>query len=120
MYTGSLAPASNREDLIITSPLIDDEGNAINLINADLYFYICRQGCPDHTFLTAEYVNGVTDGKMSLVNSNLAWQLQFTPSDMNNLCAGTYDVFMRCVISNTTTQIIAATIPIVEGGPSNG
>lgn len=118
MYTGSLAPASNREDLIITSPLIDDDGNEVDLTNADLYFFICRQGCPDSVLISGEYVDGVSDGKMSLVNTNLAWQVQFTPDDMSRLCAGTYDVFMRCVISNTTTQIIAATIPIVEGGPN--
>jgi len=118
MYTGSLAPASNREDLIITSPLIDDDGNAVLLTNADLYFYICRQGCPNDVLVSGEYVDGVSDGKMALVDSDLAWQVQFVPDDMGRLCAGTYDVFMRCVISNTTTQIIAATIPIVEGGPN--
>lgn len=118
MYTGSLAPASNREDLIITSPLIDDDGNEVDLTNADLYFYICRQGCPDQTLISASYVDGVSDGKLTLVDTNLAFQVQFTPDDMGSLCAGTYDVFMRCVISDTTTQIIAATIPIVEGGPN--
>ncbi len=117
MYTGSLAPQSNREDMILTSPLIDDDGNAVDLTNADLYFYICRQGCDNHTLLSASYVDGVSDG-ISLVDTNLAFEVQFTPDDMGTLCAGTYDVFMRCVISDTTTQIIAATIPIVEGGPN--
>ena len=118
MYTGSLAPQSNREDMILTSPLIDDEGNEVVLTDADLYFYICRQGCPNDVLIRGEYVDGVSDGKMTLVNTDLAWQVQFTPDDMGSLCAGTYDVFMRCVISDTTTQIISGTIPIVEGGPN--
>lgn len=117
MYTGSLAPASNREDLILVSPLIGDDGTETDLTNADLYFYICRQGCPDHTLLSATYVDGVGDN-ITLLPGNLEFQIQFTPDDMGTLCAGTYDVFMRCEIAGDTTQIISATIPIVEGGPN--
>ncbi len=53
-----------------------------------------------------------------MIDSDLAFQWAFDPDDMGTLCAGTYDVFLRAVIDDITTQIIAGSVQIVEGGPS--
>lgn len=114
MYQGALAPVSNREDWIVQSPLIDEDGNEVLLTSATLKVYICRQGSPDSAVLEGS----TTDGKITLIDSDLAFQWAFDPEDMSVLCAGTYDVFLRVTIDSITTQILAATVQIVEGGPT--
>ncbi len=56
MYQGSLAPVSNREDWIVQSPLIDEDGEAVLLTDATINVYVCRQGCP-----TTAVLEGSTD-----------------------------------------------------------
>jgi hypothetical protein len=113
MYQGSLAPVSNREDWIVQSPLIDDDGSEVTLTDAEINVFVCRQGCPGSALLSGS----TDDGKITLPTST-SFQWAFTPDDMSALCAGTYDIFLRAVIDDVTTQILAATIQIVEGGPS--
>lgn len=114
MYTGTLAAVSNREDWIASSPLIDDDGSEVTLTDATFEMYVCRQGCPDAPILTATTENG----KITLINNDLAYQWHFPPEDMGNLCAGTYDVFQRVTIDNVVTQILSCSVPVVEGGPA--
>jgi hypothetical protein len=112
MYTGALSPISNREDWIETSPLIDDDGTEITLTDATLEMWVCRQGCPQNPLLSGS----TDDGKITLPTST-SFKWWFTPDDMSVLCADTYDVFFRATIDSVTTQILAATIQVVEGGP---
>lgn len=113
MYTGSLAAVSNREDWIAVSPLIDEDGEEVTLTDATFEMFICRPGCPDNAVLTATTANG----KITLP-STTTFQWAFTPTDMAVLCAGTYDVFLRVTIDDVVTQILSASVPIVEGGPT--
>lgn len=113
MYTGSLGSVSNREDWIVSSPLIDDDGTEVTLTDADFEFFVCRQGCPTSSVLSGS----IDDGKITLPTST-SFQWAFTPDDLSVLCAGTYDVFLRVTIDDVTTQILSATVAIVEGGPS--
>lgn len=113
MYQGSLAPVSNREDWIVQSPLIDEDGDEITLTDADIEVFVCRQGCPQTAVLTGT----IDNGKVTLPTST-SFQWQFTPDDMGALCAGTYEVYLRVTLNDVTSQILACTVPIVEGGPS--
>lgn len=113
MYTGALAPVSNREDWIATSPLIDDDGTETTLTTASIELFVCCQGDPQNALLTASTDNG----KITLPTST-SFQWWFTTDDMATLCAGTYDVFMRVTIDDVVTQIMSATVQIVEGGPT--
>lgn len=113
MYTGSLAAVSNREDWIGVSPLIDDDGAEVTLTDANFEMFICREGCPTTAILTASTDNG----KITLPSST-TFQWAFTTDDMGTLCAGTYSVFLRVTIDDVVTQIMSATVPIVEGGPA--
>jgi hypothetical protein len=112
MYQGALEPISNRQDWIEVSPLIDDDGSEITLTDATLKVWICRQGCP-----TSALLSGSTDdGKITLPTAT-TFQWAFTPDDLSVLCAGTYDIYFRSTIDDITSQILAATIQVVEGGP---
>lgn len=119
MYTGSIEEASNRATLTMQSPLVDDDGTLVDLTNIDMYFWICRQDCPDHALLTASIVGGVSDG-ITLLPGNLEFQVRFTKDQMSTLCAGTYGAFFRVIVDGDEVQVLATSIPIVEGGPSNG
>jgi len=113
MYTGALEPISNRQDWVDGGSLLDDDGTEIDLSSATLNIWVCRQGCPTSALLSGSLV----DGKITLPTTT-TFEWAFTPSDVGVLCAGTYDVFFRAVIAGLTTQVLAATIQIVEGGPT--
>lgn len=113
MYQGSLAPISNREDWIVSSPLIDEDNTEVDLSTADLELFICRQGCPNTSILSGS----TSDGKITTPTAT-SFEWRFTPEDMAALCAGTYDVFLRVTIDDVTTQILSATVAIIEGGPA--
>ncbi len=113
MYTGSLAPVSNREDWIVQSPLIDDDGAEVVLTSATFQLDICKEGCPTSPVLSGT----LADGTFTLPTTT-SFQWWFTPDDMGSLCAGTYEVFLRVTIAGVTTQILSCSVPIVEGGPS--
>jgi hypothetical protein len=114
MYVGSLAPVSNREDWIAVSPLIDDDDAEVTLTGATFEMFVCPQGCPDNALLSGS----TADGKITLPTTT-TFQWAYTPDDMSVLCAGTYDVFLRVTIAGVVTQILSATVPIIEGGPSS-
>lgn len=115
MYTGTLAPFSNREDWIITGTLVDeDTGSDVDLTGADLFFYVTKQNCPDSAELTA------TDGDGITYPTSTSYQIAFTDDDVSDICPGTYSVFLRVTIAGVTTQVMAATVECKHGGPENG
>jgi hypothetical protein len=114
MYTGSLPAVSNKEDWIAVSPLIDEDGEEVTLTDATFEMFICKPTDPDTAILTASTANG----KITLPTAT-TFQWAFTPDDMDDLCAGTYDVFLRVTIDDVVTQILSCTVPIVEGGPTS-
>lgn len=114
MYTGTLGAVSTREDWIATSPLIDENGDEITLTDAVFEMFICRQDTPTTAILTGSTSNG----KITLPSST-TFQWHYTPTDMATLCAGTYDVFLRVTIDDVVSQILSATVAVVEGGPAS-
>lgn len=112
MYDGSLGKFSNREDWIIQSPLIDDDGAEVTLTGSSIVCYVCKHKCPETAVLTAT----TDDGGITLPTAT-SFQIQFTPDDVSDLCAGQYDIYLRITIDDVTTQILAATVTVVEGGP---
>lgn len=117
MYTGSIEEASNRATLTMQSPLIDDDGTLVDLTAIDMHFWICRQDCPNSPLLMASLVGGVSDG-ITLLPGNIEFQVKFTKEQMGVLCAGTYGAFFRVIVDGDEIQVLATSIPIVEGGPN--
>jgi hypothetical protein len=113
MYTGSLGLVSNKEDWIAVSPLIDEDGAEVTLTDATFEMYVCKTTDPRTAVLTATTANG----KITLPSST-TFQWAFTPADMDDLCAQSYNVFLRVTISGVVTQILSCSVQIVEGGPA--
>lgn len=114
MYTGTLAAVSNQQDWRESSPLIDDDGDEVTLTDVTIEMYVCHQNDSKNAVLTATTANG----KITLPTAT-SFQWWFTQEDMNDLCPGTYDVFMRVTIDGIVQQIMSATVPVVEGGPNS-
>lgn len=112
MYRGSLAPFSNREDWQITGTLVDEDGDDVTLTGSTIAFYLTKPGNPT----TAELTGSTTDGEITLPTTT-SFQIDFTPDDVSDLAAGTYDAYLRVTIDDVVTQVIAGTMEVVEGGP---
>ena len=113
MNTGSLAPFSNREDWQITGALVDDDGALVTLTGSTIVFYLTEQGSPSTAVLTGT----TTDGEITIPTTT-SFQVDFAVDDVTSLVAGTYDAYLRITISDVTTQLIAGTMQVVEGGPT--
>lgn len=112
MYTGTLGAMSNREDWIVNISFTDEGGDAFDISSAQsIGVYICRQGCPNDPVLTATLGSGI------VLTDNFTMQWAFTENDMQRLHPSQYDVFCRVEIGNITTQVLSASVAIVEGGP---
>lgn len=112
MYTGSLAPFSNREDWEIDGTLVDDDGADVTLTGSSMVFYLTKPGRS-----TAELTGTTDDGKITFPTTT-SFQIAFAVDDVSSLCAGTYDAYLRVTIAGVTTQLIAGSMQVTEGGPA--
>lgn len=112
MYTGSLGAVSNREDWIVNITLVGADGTLFDITQAsEIETFVCPQGCPNSPVLSASLDDGIT-----LTDANtLQWA--FDADEMSALCAAQYDVFARVTINSIVTQMLSASIAIIEGGP---
>jgi hypothetical protein len=113
MYVGSMGSVSNREDWIVNISLLDDDEEAFNLNGCEVVVYVCRRGCPDSPVLSAAIGNGI------VLYDSYTLQWHFNEDQMATLCPQQYDVFCRVERDEITTQLLAANIAIVEGGPKS-
>jgi hypothetical protein len=113
MYVGSLGSFSNNEHWILEGTL-EEAGEAVNLSSATIEFYVAPERSKMQALLTATLANG----KIVLPTST-SMQITFAPSDVSSICAGTYGAFMRVTIDDITTQVIAGTLQVLEGGPAS-
>lgn len=112
MYTGSLGSVSNREDWIVSINLIGDDGTQFDLTGAEIVTYVCKPGCPNSPLLSGS----IDDGVITL-SDNYTMQWFFDDATMKNLCPAQYDVFCRVTLDDITTQLLSASIAVVDGGP---
>jgi hypothetical protein len=113
MYTGSLGAFANDEHWIFEGTL-EENGEAVDLSAATIEFYVAQERSKTTALLTATLANG------KIVRpTSTSMQITFTPSDVSAICAGTYSAFMRVTIDSVTTQVIAGTLQVLEGGPAS-
>jgi hypothetical protein len=110
MKTGSLDAVSNRATFRLARQIVDTETNEpIDLTGVALTFEISRdRRCSPILSAT------IDNGKIVLLDFT-TYQVTFSPSDMGQLCAGTYAVNLVAVRDGITTQIIIGTLPVLDG-----
>lgn len=111
MYTGSMGSVSNREDWIVNISLVGDDGTSFDLTGANIVTYVCREGNADCPVLSASLNSGI------VLTDDYTMQWHFTEEQMAGLCPQQYDVFCRVERDDITTQLLAANVAIVDGGP---
>lgn len=112
MYTGSMGSVSNREDWIVNISLVGDDGTSFDISDAEIVAYICNRGCHDRAILSASLDDGI------VLTDNYTMQWAFTEEEMARLCPQQYDVYCRITRDEITTQLLAANVTVVEGGPA--
>lgn len=110
MYTGTLAAASNRADWKFTCELVDsDTGDDIDLTGATITIAVRPQDA------SLPILTGTTADKITITGTG-TFDVAFTPADMHDLCAGSYDVGLTVLMaSGTTYQLMSAVLPVIDG-----
>ena len=112
MYTGTLPETSNDESWSLTFDLVNAEtAEAVDLDDYEITVIVTDQrNCEYLRFTTSNGRVTVTDGEASFIA---------TPTEMSQLCAGRYRVYVRVTDeSDFTRQLMAADLPVIEGGPT--
>lgn len=110
MNTGSLDAVTNRETFQIECQLIDMEtGEPLTLTGGTVVFEVRERGCGS-AVLSATNGDGV-----EFADDDLTMQITFSESSMNSLCARTYDVGLTFTRDDVTRQVIAGTLPVIDG-----
>jgi hypothetical protein len=119
MYAGPLDPVSNRQDWKFIRQIIDDDtGDPVDLTGATITFEL-REKSDDQQY-NAPAWPGVTlsattaNGKITLVDTG-TFQVWFPLADMQTLSPGYYDVGCTVLMNGVTEQLLAGTLPVVDG-----
>lgn len=111
MYKGSLGEVTTRETFSRTIEVVDDDGLDVNIASATISVALRLQGNTTAN-LSATVGDGITiDSGASPMN----FTVTFSEEDMEGLDTGTYDFGCVITLSSVTTQLIAATVNIIDG-----
>jgi len=128
MYTGMLEPISNRADWFGYIELVNEDtdeiitdlsGVSVNLVvrtspratvgnysPPSNYGYLEESS---HVVLTAS----TATGGITILDGAIEWH--FTPAQLSNLCAGSYQMGITVTRDGITEQELIATLPVIDG-----
>lgn len=110
MRTGSLDAVSNRETFQIECQIVDAEtGDAMTLTGGTVVFEIREQGG------SSALLSATNDDGVEFIADDLTMQITFSETAMNALCARSYEVGMTFLRDGITRQVIAGTLPVIDG-----
>lgn len=111
MNIGSLPTASNRATYNQSFQLYDDEDNeGISLTGAAITLEVRRPGCTSPE-LSAAIGSGITVTD----EDEGHFELEFTATQMRNLCALQYEVGIIITMNGETIQHLIGTLPVLDG-----
>jgi hypothetical protein len=115
MYIGSFGGVSNQEDWSATISLINDDNSNFNATGAEILMRLCREGNSVSAVLTAQ----TDDGSITIAadGSSFSWTIPRTT--MSQLRPEVYNIFARMSINGGWTQLVSATLTVIDGGPSS-
>lgn len=122
MFNGALDAASNRETFQREFQITDMEtGDAMTLTGGTVVFEIrWRDSSPSQSdgyggLTSGAILTATNDDGVEFIDDDLTMQITFSESAMNTLCPGTYDVGMTFERDGITRQVIAGTLPVLDG-----
>lgn len=114
MYTGSLGAISNQEDWIVIISLTADDGSTFLLTGAAITVAVTDPDTPKNAIISGSVADGTI--VISADGTTMTWTFPGS-SKMSMLVPGVYSVFCRMVLNGLTTQLLSASVSVVEGGP---
>ena len=107
MYIGSLGTVSNRETWEQAVDVVDENGDDVTITGATITLAVRKRSStsPEKTLSSSSGITIATP----------RFTFRFEESDMDDLCAGTYDVGVTILLNGDTTQLIVGTVTIVDG-----
>lgn len=116
MFTGRLSPVSNRQTWIEQISIVDDEtGVGIDLTGHSLTVEVRLPGTKT-ALLLATTANGLVTLIEDESEINSIFQFAFTDEQMDDLCAGTYEVGITDeAATGEVTQLMIATVQVLDG-----
>jgi hypothetical protein len=115
VYTGSFGGVSNAEDWVATIALLDADNAAVNVTGASIALRVCREGNSSAPVLSAQ----TADGTIVIAGDGLSFSWTIPFATMNNLRPEVYNVFVRMTLNGATVQLVAATLTVIDGGPTS-
>lgn len=113
MYTGSLGAVSNAEDWTASFNLFAADGiTPVSVLGANVWLYITRPGQALNPMISgteADYITISADGL------TLSWTVPYTA--LNKLSPGEYNVYCRMLLNGAMSQLLSASVGIIDGGP---
>ncbi len=103
----TLESVTNQETYIETYEALED-GVAIDFTGATIEFAISDPASTSN-ILFADTDDGITI-------STTSFEVRFEESEMNTLCAKSYNVACRYTLDGITTQLFVGILPVVSGG----
>lgn len=101
--------ASNKADWIIQISATDaDTGDDIDFTGADIAFVVKDEN-------NCQVLSASTDDGAITLPSSTVLQVQFTPTQMQALCAGSYKVGCVYELNGETDQLLVGTVSIYDG-----
>lgn len=114
IYRGSLGEISNKADWVsqVFTLVNESDGTEVDLssglITVAIEIVIRDQNCGPCR------INGSLDDGTIILNGT-GFQWQFTPEDLDCLCAGTYDVGVAVTIDDIKHDVILASVAVLRG-----
>jgi hypothetical protein len=110
-YTGSLPPTSNRETWQLVITLTDPDTNTA----PDLTGATATMGLrPDEQSLCL-LTGSTSDGHLTIDADAGTLTILFSDTEMKSLSPGEYDIGVMLTVDGQTHQLIAATLPVIDG-----
>jgi|SRR6185437_623878 len=115
MYTGSFGGVSNQEDWDATISLLNDDNSDFDVTGAEILMRLCREGNSASPVIASQ----TDDGSITIANDGSSFSWIVPRLTMANLRPEVYNLFVRMNLNSGWTQLISATLTVIDGGPSS-
>lgn len=117
MYTGTFEPASNRANWPdFTINVVNDLTDEIIDVTTDK-IEVSIEHIRDDGCCYRRLFFSTDNGRVLFSDDGTYFYFLVTVDEMKTLCPGRYKVFIELTRDGFTTQLMAAELPVVQGGP---
>ena len=114
MFQGTLAAVSNRTNWTLDADITDPATDAlVDLTGAAISLWVTPLDRPNDSIFSGS----VATGEIAITGTG-TFTATFPASSMALMHAGEHRVFVRGTIGGVQYQLLAASLPVIDGGPN--